>query len=160
MMSPFRQLAIFLISIISVGCQEGKYPERKDYSHVVEQMVFSAPRVVSQNPVSVPLSPSESLATFRIPEGYELELVASEPTISEPVALAWDGNGRMYVAQMETYMQTVDAKGQDDTRSRIMRLEDTNGDGRMDKSIVFLDSLRLPRMILAVGEELFVNETN
>jgi glucose/arabinose dehydrogenase/mono/diheme cytochrome c family protein len=152
--------SILLFGIICQSCREGKHAELMDYSHVTENMFFATPRAVSQDPVSVPMSPSESLATFRIPEGYELELVASEPTISEPVAIAWDGNGRMYVAQMETYMQTVDAVGQDDPRSRIMLLEDTNNDGRMDKSTVFLDSLRLPRMLLTVGEELFVNETN
>ena len=66
----------------------------------------------------------------------------------------------MYVAQIETDMQTIDAKGQDEPRSRIMRLEDTDGDGKMDKSNVFIDSLLSPRMVLCVGHELFVNETN
>ncbi|WP_158861300.1 DUF7133 domain-containing protein [Lunatibacter salilacus] len=160
MMSTSFQLSIILFCVICQSCQEGKHDDLKDYSHVTENMVFASPRVVNQNPITVPLSPFESLKTIRIPEGYELELVASEPMISEPVAIAWDGNGRMYVAQMETYMQTVDAEGQDEARSRIMLLEDTNNDGKMDKSSVFLDSLRLPRMLLTVGEEVFVNETN
>lgn len=121
---------------------------------------FDTPRTVSQNPSTVPLSPEASLKTFRLPKGYHLELVASEPMISEPVALAWDGNGRLYVAQMETYMQTVLATGQDEPRSRIMLLEDTNGDGKMDKSSVFIDKLLMPRAILTVGKELLVNETN
>ncbi|WP_332368562.1 hypothetical protein [Spirosoma telluris] len=73
---------------------------------------FETPRTVSQTPSTVPLSPTESMKTFRLPKGYHLELVASEPMISEPVALAWDGNARLYVAQMETYMQTVLATGQ------------------------------------------------
>jgi mono/diheme cytochrome c family protein/glucose/arabinose dehydrogenase len=80
--------------------------------------------------------------------------------ISEPAALAWDGNGRLYVAQLETYMQTIDAKGQNEPRSRILLLEDTDNDGRMDKSSVFLDGLLSPRMLLCVGRELLVNETN
>jgi hypothetical protein len=78
-------------------------------------------------------------------------LVASEPMIVEPVAIAWDGNGRMYVAQMETYMQTVDAKGQEEPRSRVMLLEDMDDDGTMDKSSIFIDSLLAPRMLLCVG---------
>ncbi|GAB3985588.1 hypothetical protein GCM10028807_01160 [Spirosoma daeguense] len=121
---------------------------------------FETPRTVSQNPNTVPLSPEASLKTFRLPKGYHLELVASEPMISEPVALAWDGNARLYVAQMETYMQTVLADGQDEPHSRIMLLEDTNGDGKMDKSSVFIDKLLNPRAILTVGKELLVNETN
>ena len=121
---------------------------------------FATPHSISQHPSIIPLSPEESINTFRLPEGYHLELVASEPMISEPTAIAWDGNGRMYVAQMETYMQTVDAKDQDKARSRIMFLEDTNDDGKMDKSTVFIDSLVAPRMLLCVGRELLVNETN
>ena len=121
---------------------------------------FEAPRIVSQNPSTVPLPPEQSLKTFRLPKGYHLEIVASEPMISEPVAIAWDGNGRMYVAQMETYMQTVLATGQDLPNSRIMMLEDVNGDGKMDKSSVFIDKLLMPRALLVVGTELLVNETN
>lgn len=121
---------------------------------------FTTPRTVSQEPITRPLPPDESIKTFRLPQGYRLESVAAEPMISEPVALAWDGNGRLYVAQMETYMQTVSADGQEQPHSRIMRLEDTNGDGKMDKSTVFLDKLLLPRAILTLGKELLVNETN
>ncbi|MEJ7685006.1 MAG: hypothetical protein WKG06_45610 [Segetibacter sp.] len=43
-----------------------------------------------------------------------MELVATEPMIKEPVAIAWDGDARMYVAQMETYMQDVNATGEQD----------------------------------------------
>ena len=121
---------------------------------------FASPRTVNPNPSPAPLSPEESLKTFRLPIGYHLELVASEPMIKEPVAVAWDGNARMYVAQMETYMQDVNATGEQEPISRIILLEDTNNDGRMDKSSVFIDKLKLPRLILCVGKELLVNETN
>jgi len=121
---------------------------------------FDSPRTVDANPSPAHLSPDQSLKSFRLPRGYQMELVASEPMIKEPVAIAWDGNGRMYVAQMETYMQDVNATGEQEPISRIMLLEDTNGDGKMDKSSVFIDKLRLPRMILCVGTELLVNETN
>ena len=124
-----------------------------------EYMGFEHMRTVETNPSLEPLTVEESVKRFRVPKGFRLEIVAAEPLISEPVAIAWDGNGRMYVAQMETYMQTVDADGQDEPRSRIMLLEDTDNDGRMDKSSVFLDSLASPRMILCVGNELLVNET-
>ncbi|GEO08798.1 DUF7133 domain-containing protein [Segetibacter aerophilus] len=106
------------------------------------------------------LSPEESLKTFNLPKGYHMELVASEPMIKEPVAIAWDGNARMYVAEMLTYMQDADASNERMNVSRIMLLEDTDNDGKMDKSSVFIDSLLLPRMILCVNHELLVNETN
>jgi glucose/arabinose dehydrogenase/mono/diheme cytochrome c family protein len=114
------------------------------------------------NPVADtrPLSPTESLKAFKVPSGYHMELVAAEPMIQEPVAIAWDGNARMYVCEMRTYMQDADAKGEYDPTSRIMRLDDTDGDGRMDKSTVFIDSLALPRMILCINHELIVNLTD
>ena len=115
--------------------------------------------IVNQQPSSAYLSPQESLKTIHLQKGYHLELVASEPMIHEPVAIAWDGNGRMFVAEMNTYMQDVNGKGESKRVCTIKRLEDTNGDGKMDKSVVFLDSLLLPRMILALDDRLLVAET-
>ena len=108
----------------------------------------------------MPLSPEQSLAKFIVPDGYHLELVASEPMITEPVAIAWDGNAKMYVAQMETYTQDTDGTGTKDPKSRVMLLEDTNNDGKMDKSSVFIKDMVLPRMLLCVNHELLVNETD
>ncbi len=127
---------------------------------VAEEAGFDSPRTVNPNPSPAHLSPQESLKSFRLPKGYHLELVASEPILSEPVAIAWDGNARMYVVQMETYMQTVDTTGEHEPKSRVMLLEDTDNDGKMDRSSVFIDKLMLPRMLLCVGHELLVNETD
>ena len=52
------------------------------------------------------------MKTFHLQKGYRLELVASEPMIDEPVAIAWDGNGRMFVAEMNTYMQDAEGSGE------------------------------------------------
>ena len=116
--------------------------------------------VVNPNPSPAYLSPEESMKTMSLQKGYHLELVTSEPMIKEPVAIAWDGNARMYVAELLTYMQDADATGEQQPTSRISLLEDTNNDGKMDKSTVFIDRLLLPRMIQCVGKELLVNETN
>jgi mono/diheme cytochrome c family protein len=116
--------------------------------------------VVDTNPPVTPLSPEESIKKVQLPPGYQLELVASEPMVQEPVALAWDGNGRMYVAEMNTYMKDASATGEFEPTSRIKRLEDTDGDGKMDKWIIFIDSLVLPRVILPVGDQLLVGVTN
>lgn len=112
------------------------------------------------NPSPAQLTPEQSLKAFRVPKGYHMELVASDPMIREPVAIAWDGNARMYVAEMDTYMQDADGSGEHDPISRVMLLEDTNNDGKMDKSSVFIDKLLLPRMLLCVDHELLVNETD
>ncbi len=108
----------------------------------------------------LPLTPEQSRLSFHMPEGYHMELVASEPMITEPVAIAWDGNARMYVAQMETYTQDADGTDTKVKKSRVMLLEDTDNDGKMDKSSVFIKNLMLPRMILCVNHELLVNETD
>jgi len=141
---------LLLFSFVLLSCNK----EQK----VFKDIIYEKPEIVREAPSDF-LSPEESMETFYLPEGYKVELVASEPMINEPVAIAWDGNGKMYVAQMETYMQNVDGDGTDEPTSRIMLLEDTNGDGKMDKSSVFIDSLLLPRMILPLDDQLLVNET-
>ncbi|MBD0295993.1 MAG: c-type cytochrome [Flavisolibacter sp.] len=124
-----------------------------------KEQTFKQP-AFNPNPTPTYLSPEESIKTIYLAEGYHLELVASEPMIKEPTAIVWDGNGRMYVAEMLTYMQDADATGEQERRSRISLLEDTDNDGKMDKSTVFIDSLLLPRMLQCVNNELLVNETN
>lgn len=75
------------------------------------------------------LSPEESMKKIYLQPGYRLELVASEPMIHEPVAITWDANGRMFVAEMNTYMQDVNGTGELAPVCSIKRLEDTDGDG-------------------------------
>jgi mono/diheme cytochrome c family protein len=117
-------------------------------------------KFITTNPDPTPLSPEESIKKIQLPPGYSVELVASEPMVQEPVALAWDANGAMYVVQMNTYMKDANATEEYEPTSRIMRLEDTDRDGRMDKSTVFIDSLVLPRTVLPIGDEVLVTVTN
>lgn len=105
-------------------------------------------------------SPDDELKTFQLPAGYHLELVASEPVIREPVTLAWDGNGRMLVAQMRTYMQDADGRNEQDPTSCVTMLVDSDGDGKMDKATVFADKLVLPRLILPLDGQVLITETN
>lgn len=113
-----------------------------------------------RNPYSL-LTPEESLATMQIPAGYRLEVVLAEPDIREPVLAVWDGNGRMYVAEMRSYMQDEYGTGTKTLRNgRISRHEDTNGDGKLDRHTVFVDGLNLPRMLLPLDDRLAVVETD
>lgn len=120
--------------------------------------IYTKPKI-DPNPVLKYQSPEESLNSLYLPKGYHAELVASEPMINEPVSIAWDGNGKMYVAQMMTYMQSADAINENEPWSRITTLEDTDGDGKMDKSAIFLDSLVLPRILLPLDDRVIVGET-
>lgn len=86
-------------------------------------------------------------ALFHLLPGYRLELVAAEPLVQDPVAVDFDPDGRMYVVEMRGYMPNLQGTGEDQPVGRIVVLEDTNGDGRMDKSTVFMDSLVLPRAV-------------
>lgn len=155
MQYTFKTIRLTALAWLVFTCS----PPQKSAQHTAIQGKASYPEFNSK-PSPAYLSPGESLQTMYVPEGYRLELVASEPMIKEPVAIAWDGNGRMYVAEMLTYMQDANAIGEQQPVSRISLLEDTNGDGKMDKSTVFIDNLLLPRMIQCVNDELLVNETN
>ncbi|MES1225434.1 MAG: cytochrome C, partial [Bacteroidota bacterium] len=144
-------LLIFFPVVFSVSC-----------SHPVNNNITEKPALTNpptKATSAIPLTPEESMKTMHLPEGYKLELVASEPLVEEPVAVVWDGNGRMYVAEMRSYMQDIEGTDENKAVSRIVRLEDTDGDGKMDKSIVFIDSLVLPRMILPLDDRLIVQET-
>ncbi|MFK7851125.1 MAG: discoidin domain-containing protein [Akkermansiaceae bacterium] len=106
------------------------------------------------------LSKEEALRSIELPDGYSLELILSEPQIEEPVMAAWDGNGVMYVVQMNTYMQDADATGEQEPKSRITRHEDTNGDGTYDKFSIYADGLLLPRFVLPLDDRIMVGITN
>ena len=114
----------------------------------------------ARNPYSL-LTPAESMESIQLPDGYRLELVLSEPVIREPVLAAWDGNGRMFVAEMRSYMQDEYGTGTKTLKNgRISRHEDTTGDGKLDRHTVFLDNLNLPRMMLPLDDRLAVVETD
>lgn len=89
-------------------------------------------------------SPEESQKKFELPEGFEINLFASEvdfPELKNPVQFAFDNKGRLWVCTMESYPQYLPGKEVDD---KVLIFEDTNGDGRADKQTVFVDGLHLP----------------
>ena len=152
-MKKFPWIAgVFLIALLCCRCGNNAPKE------IPEEPAYR-PEKIDIDPSGAYLSPEQSMKTMHLPKGYHLQLVASEPMVQEPVAIAWDGDGRMYVAEMRTYMKDVDGNNENLPTSRIVRLEDTNGDGIMDKKTVFIDSLVLPRMILPLDDRLVVNET-
>jgi putative membrane-bound dehydrogenase-like protein len=108
-----------------------------------------------------PREPGAALSTFRIKGGFRLELVASEPDVVDPVAMAIDEDGRMFVVEMRDY-PFEPGKGQtpeQDARARpgrVRLLEDLDDDGRVDRSTVFADGLAWPTGVLCWKGGIFV----
>ncbi|MGH7225831.1 MAG: PVC-type heme-binding CxxCH protein, partial [Gemmataceae bacterium] len=90
-----------------------------------------------------PLSPREEQATFHLPKGFQIDLVAAEPDVIDPVAMAFDEEGRIFVAEMRGYPNGGVATG-NITSGRIKVLEDRDGDGVYETSRIYADRLRFP----------------
>ncbi|HYR59327.1 MAG TPA: hypothetical protein VEO95_11875, partial [Chthoniobacteraceae bacterium] len=99
-----------------------------------------------------PQSAAEELKTMQLPPGYHLELVLSEPEIKEPSMIAFDGDGRMFVIEMRTYMQDIDGNDEHEPRGRVSVHWSSKGDGVYDRHSVFADNLLLPRMIMPLDK--------
>lgn len=97
-----------------------------------------------------PRSPQESLASIEVPQGYTIELVASEPLVTDPVGVAWGTDGKVWVVEMGDYPLGGGKTG------CVKTLTDTDGDGVMDKSTVFLDGLNYPAGIYAWGSGVMI----
>ena len=109
-------------------------------------------------PDSPPLSPEDELASFRIAPGFRIELVAAEPLVVDPVAIAWDEKGRLWAVEMRSFMPNVDGIGETEPIGTISVLEDSDGDGRYDKASRFLEGLVNPRAIAIVDGGVLVAE--
>src|SRR6058998_1883705 len=105
-------LAVLLFALFSLSCS-GKHPD--------------AP----------PRSADESLRSIRVTGDFHVELFASEPLVFDPVEMVFDENGKVYVCEMLDYPD--DPPQGEQARSRIVLLEDTDGDGKLDKRTVFAD---------------------
>ena len=122
---------------------------------------FSLPPEEGEQSPSVRFkTPEESQKTFQLQNGYSMQLVADHPLVTEPSVCVWDGNGRMYVAEWHTYMQDIEGSGVNEPVSRVVQLDDTDGDGVYDQRTVFADQLILPRMILPLIDSVVIGESN
>lgn len=106
---------------------------------------------LNPKPPVLPLTVEEQAKKFLLQPGYSLEPVLTEPQIQQPGAITFDGNGRMYVLELRSYMLNADSKGTLEPVSGISRWEDADGDGKYEKGGMFVDSLVFPRFVLPVG---------
>ena len=105
-----------------------------------------------------PLSPDEALASFELEPGYRIELAAAEPLIRDPVAMAFDDRGRMYVVENRGYPGPLEgAEARSAAEGVVALLEDTNRDGRFDKRTDFARQLTFPNGIMAWDGGVFVS---
>jgi putative membrane-bound dehydrogenase-like protein len=109
---------------------------------LLSSLLFMAIGCHNKSGSPLPGSAEEALSTFRIEPGFKIELVASEPFIDDPVDMMIDEYGRMYVVEMPGMPLDKSGKG------KVKLLADVDGDGRMDKSTVFADSLILPTGVM------------
>ncbi len=93
--------------------------------------------------VPSPLSPDDALKAFEPADDLRVELVASEPLVASPCSLAFDEKGRMFVTENRGYPRM-----ENPPEGVVALLEDTNGDGRMDKRTVFAAGLTYPNGVM------------
>lgn len=111
-MKVFVKVLVFLSILTAASCKEERYPG--------------------------PLTPEEALKHFQLKDGFRIEVFAAEPDVVDPVEMVFDANGNAFVAEMPDYpFMPENGKG----TGRIKMLQDTNGDGRVDKVTVFADSI-------------------
>jgi mono/diheme cytochrome c family protein/glucose/arabinose dehydrogenase len=133
-----RKLLTLLALSLPVFAQNGDKPGEAQHEVVAANLIPPAPV----------LSPADQIRTFQLPPGFVAELVAAEPLVHSPVAIQFDHRGRIWVVEMRGYMPDQEARGEGDPTGSIAILEDNDGDGRMDRRIVFADGLVMPRALM------------
>jgi putative membrane-bound dehydrogenase-like protein len=98
-----------------------------------------------------PTEPAQAIATLQVRDGFRAELVAHEPQVMSPVAIAFDENAKMFVAEMRDYSER-----RDERLGRIKLLEDTDGDGRFDKATIYATNLPWPTAVICWDGGVFV----
>lgn len=97
-------------------------------------------------PRTKPVEPADAVKSFKVRPGFHIELVAAEPLVVDPICMSFDENGRLFVVEMIDYSERRAEK-----LSRIRILEDTDGDGKFDKSTIFLDHLPWATAVMCVN---------
>jgi putative membrane-bound dehydrogenase-like protein len=102
---------------------------------------FPRPYDSEKETATTPLPPEQVAREMKLPPGFKATVFAAEPDVCNPIALAWDAKGRLWVAENYTYAESP-IKFEKQLRDRVLILEDTDGDGRHDKRTVFYDELQ------------------
>jgi len=151
-----RFIAIFVLFVFTLCI--GTFRTNLNHAQPPEQRIVTAadmPRIAHTDP-------NKALETFKQARGFTLDLVAAEPLVSDPVDACFDEHGRMYVAEMHGYPFSheptkLHPEGGGLKDAGIIRLlEDTNDDGKMDRSTVFVDNISWPTSVRPYNGGVFV----
>lgn len=116
---------------------------------VCQQSPFPQPTNSETDLDAVPLAPEQAASTFTVPQGFHVELFASEPDVQNPIAMNWDTQGRLWIAENYTYSGKQD-RFDLTLRDRVVVFTDQDRDGRPERRTVFVDSVQMLTSV-AVG---------
>ncbi len=157
--------AVITLAATSEACAESSVPKNRPRVRPPSELTGWADWENGEallKRIQVPPAPvrtaEEELKTFKLAPGYRAELVAAEPLVHNPIFFEFDPAGRIWVVEYQGYMRDLAGRGEGDPICRVVVLEDTDADGRADKSTVFLDKLVMPRSLSFVKGGVLVQE--
>ena len=131
----------------SISTYKAKYGETKG------EVAVDAERELPRYPA---VKPAEAVGTWEVKEGFRLTLAAAEPQVRDPIAICFDERGRMFVCEMHDYSEMRDVTPH---LGRVSMLEDRDGDGSYESSVIFADDLPWPTGLIWANGGLFVGAT-
>lgn len=138
-------LATIACLLALLACQRLVSQERKS-GKVADKNAVETDAADKDYSAELPRIPAtaakDAVKTFTVAKGFQMDLVAAEPQVTDPIALAIDENLRMYVVEMKGY-----SENRDDKLSQIRVLDDKDGDGKYETSKVFVDKLHWPTAV-------------
>lgn len=143
-----RLLPLFLFTSAALLAQKGDKPGEEQKPLPSHIKAPPAPVLIAE----------EAIKTLKVAPGFRVEIAAADPLVGDPVAMTIGPDGRIWVVEMRGFMPNADGKGEDAKVGTVAVLEDTDGDGRVDKRTTFLDKLVLPRALALVGDGVLVAE--
>src|SRR5688500_17309285 len=139
---------VLLPALLSVCIYSGCKNANQETSENSNDSLYSGTKFNEHIRSTDARTPEDERKGFKLPEGFEINLFASEPEIGKPINLTFDARGRMWVTQSFEYPFPAKGKGKD----RVTILEDTDGDGKADKFTHFQDTLNIPIGVLPTAD--------
>ena len=147
----FFLVFVSALFILGTGCNSGNNSKNEKLSkeELRKKLDKKESRVIEA---------SETLKHFVLEKNFNIQLAASEPMISAPVAASFDKQGRLWAVEMNAYMPDTSGNGEQEPIGKIVILEDKNHDGVFDNRTVFMDSLVMPRGLCLFDDGILVVE--